>query len=464
MKPPKAIPISWIQRLGCRLDCGPYMSGAIEARMKMESPRLRSEQLKDVTNAIFHAGRESRTWVLDPKHGVPFLSSSAIVRADLSDLPFLSKKQVDAHPNFRIQSGWTLISRSGTIGRTIIVRPDMSGMACSEHAMRVVPDQTKIRPGYLHAFLRSRFGVPMVLGGTYGSIIQSIEPDHIARLLVPRLEDSIELEVHGLIDKGVGLLVQYQRGIERTTSHFFTAVGLQDISKLEWHRSGPDLGFSVKSPCIDSLRALNFNPRFKKLCQAIRKGHWLPLGDVCLSGTLQRAGRYKRMDASPEFALRLVGQKHLFWLEPEGRWVAKSALGPDMLVEPGTILAAALGTLGESELYCRTEFIWGNGVDNAYSENILRIVADESKMLRGSLFAFMRSETAFRMLRSISVGTKLQYHHHTFRAQLPIPIPDRRDQTQIHAAVVEAFEQRQEAVGLFHDAIRLVEHAIEEKA
>ena len=61
----KVVPFSWIKRWGLRLDCGPYLSGAVDARIKMESPRLRAEKLKDVTTNIFHAGRESRNWVTD---------------------------------------------------------------------------------------------------------------------------------------------------------------------------------------------------------------------------------------------------------------------------------------------------------------------------------------------------------------------------------------------------------------
>src|SRR5690606_11515365 len=127
----------------------------------------------------------------------------------------------------------------------------------------------------------------------------------------------------------------------------------------------------------------------------IKAGAWRPLGEICVPGTLRRGGRFKRVDAAPEHAYQLIGQKQLFWLRPEGRWVAKSGLGDDVLVEPGTILVPAQGTLGETELFCRAEFAWGPGAELAYSEHILRILADEDVMLRGCLYAFIRSETAF---------------------------------------------------------------------
>ena len=61
----------------------------------------------------------------------------------------------------------TLVSRSGTIGRMVYSRPEMVGMWATEHAVKIVPDPARVRPGYLYAFLNSRFGLPLLTGGTY---------------------------------------------------------------------------------------------------------------------------------------------------------------------------------------------------------------------------------------------------------------------------------------------------------
>jgi type I restriction enzyme S subunit len=77
----------------------------------------------------------------------------------------------------------------------------MAGYGVSEDVMKVVPDESRIPPGYLYAFLSSKYGVPLVVAGTYGAIIQHIEPEHIANLPVPRLGNDFELHVSGLIQK-----------------------------------------------------------------------------------------------------------------------------------------------------------------------------------------------------------------------------------------------------------------------
>jgi len=103
-----------------------------------------------------------------------------------------------------------------------------------------------------------------------------------------------------------------------------------------------------------------------RLCDRIKQGPWKPLSEICLPGTLKSGPRFKRIDADPEFAYQLIGQKQIFWLRPEGRWIAKSSVGEEVLVPDGTILVAAQGTLGESELFCRSEFITGALLERAY--------------------------------------------------------------------------------------------------
>lgn len=464
----KTIPSSWLRKEGRRFDCGPYLAGGLEAKLHLEELDAPKDTLQSLTagynGGIFNGPKFSRTWVKEAGLGVPFLGSAAMLRADLSSMPLLRKADAESSKLSYLQAPptATLISCSGTIGRMVFCRDDMGEHWTSQHIMKVVPNPKRIRAGYLYAFLRSKFGVPMIISGTYGSIIQSIEPRHIENLPVPRLGPSVEDAAADLVDESAHLLEAYQRGIIAATERFFESVGLADITTAEWHEPGSDVGFAETFPRVESFRALNFNPRFKALCDRIRQGPWKSLGEICEPGTLKRGGRFKRIDAEPEHAYQLVGQKQLFWLRPEGRWIAKWALGNDVLVDDGTILVAARGTLGETELYCRSEFIWGPATGRAYSEDILRVISDPDVMPRGCLYAYMRSEMAFRQLRSVSVGTKIQDHHYTMLAELPVPYPGHDVQEEVHEMMTTAYDARHRGVALEEQAIALVEQAVEE--
>ena len=460
----KIVPSAWLEQEGRRLDCGPHLSGAMEAKVLLANLPAIKAPLCNLTRGgmagIFNGPRFRRSYVVDEKQGVPFLGSTDILNADLSYLPMLAKLQVEAQPELLLEECWTLISCSGTVGRIAISRPDMKGMAGSQHFMRVVPDVEKVPPGYLHAYLASRFGVPLVVSGTYGSIIQHIEPAHIANLPVPRLGDRIEKQAHEKVVEAAALRAEFQTQIRTATQRLFESVGLKDITSSGWHNGTPDLGFAHKIISTASLRALNFNPRFLALCDSVKSRPWRPLGELCLPRTLRNGPRFKRIDADPAYAYQLIGQREIFWMNPEGRWIARRATPDACLVTEGTTLVASHGTFGESELYCRAEFIWGDAVTRAYSQDFLRVVANPTVMMPGCLFAFLRSETAFRMFRSISIGTKLQEHHPRFTAWLPIPYPAEMTRREIHDLVVDAYVRRQRSVHLEREAVALVERSI----
>ena len=462
----KIVPSGWLDAEGRRLDCGPYLSGAIEAKVLLDKLAVPKDPLHTLTSGhdggIYNGPHFERNYVTDEEHGVPFLGSSSMLWADFSTLPLLRKRDAQSRKlNFlRLQSGMTLVSCSGTVGRMVFTRPDMGNLWSSQHVLKIVPDESRVPPGYLYAFLASRYGLPIVVGGTYGTIIQHIEPPHLLNLPIPRFGDELETKVHHLMLEVANLRCSYQEQIRSATDRLFAGVGINDVLRTEWHGKNPDLGFARKLTTAASLRALNFNPRFDELCATIRSHSYRPLGELCKPGTLRRGGRYRRIEAEPPYAYQMIGQKEVFWLRPEGRWIAKKSVDQDVLVEPGTTLIAGAGTLAESELYSRAEFIWGSATDRAYSELFFRVVADPTVILPGALFAFLRSQIAFRMLRSISFGTKLQYPHPAFIQNLPVPYPDKKTRDQIHDLVVDAYEKRIRSVSLEDDAIHLVEDAV----
>lgn len=461
----KAIPSTWLENNGRRLDCGPYMSGAAEIRELLK--KHKTELLPSLTaghdGGIYNGPQFSRNYIVGVEHGVPFLTTTFMMQADLSRLPLLSKK--DAHSRklsyLRVQEGMTLITCSGTVGRTTYARSDMNDVWSNQDILKIVADRNKIRPGYLNAYLCTRFGVPFVVSGKYGSVITHLEPSHFSDLMVPRLADETEQRAHDLVEESARLLVKYQANLNEATGLYFDSVGLTDITPSEWHTWGADLGFTTTAG-IQSLRALNFNPRFNQLCERIKRGPWKPLSEMCLKGTLKSGPRFKRIDADPEYAYQLIGQKQIFWLRPEGRWIAKKSVGNEVLVPDGTILVAAQGTLGESELFCRSEFITGNTLKRAYSQHFLRIIANKEIIAHGALFSFMRSETAFRMLRSASTGSKLQDFHYAVLPSIPIPYPEKDVRDRCQKLVTEAYEARDRAIEIEDQARTLVEHAIEE--
>jgi hypothetical protein len=456
---------SWLEEGGRRLDCNPYMSGALEARDALKRLSVRKDKLSDVTERIFHAGREGRLWVEDLRYGVPFMGSSDILAADLSNLPLIAKKQVERNPLFKLKEHWTLITRSGTIGRMAYVRPDMAGLACSEHVLRVAPNSELIPPGYLYAFLSSDYGVPLVISGTYGAIIQHIEPSHITDLPVPRFGEEFEYQVHQKIDEAANKLARHQELLELATARLFSLANLFNPLPSEWHLDRSDLGFIVSSDEIGSLRAWNHSLRASKITEQIEQGDFNVLADVIDLDWVRWRVMFKRIDADEENGIQVISQKPLFQLFPEGRWISRKYLlnhSSGYVVPDKTILIAKQGTLGEDELFCRCEFITGErALNRAYTDHCMRIVVRSEEIEPGYLFAFLRSRAAFRLLRSLAEGSKQQDLHWRTVPTIPVPRLSVEHENEIAELVYRAYDNRNSAIDLMLDAKLTLEQKIQ---
>ncbi|MGZ9622090.1 methylation-associated defense system restriction endonuclease subunit S MAD5 [Aeromonas dhakensis] len=450
----------WLDEGGRRLDCNPYMSGALEARDALNRLDVPKERLCDVTERIFHAGREGRLWVDDPKYGVPFLGSSDILAADLSAMPLIAKTQVERNPLFTLGEKWTLITRSGTIGRMAFVRPDMAGMACSEHVMRVVPNPARIPPGYLYAFLSSRYGVPVIVSGTYGAIIQHIEPEHVAKIEIPRFDSAFELKIDFAIQRAAELRTLFQRNLDLSTQRLLQYAGLEDCPPHKWRQLSNECGFEAQISIGHTLRAANYSPKVSKLLAEVRKAGSVSLGKICENGQLGTGARFKRIDCEPSEGVCLVGQKQGFWMQPEGRWITPRYAPQGIFAANESVLIASSGTLGGNEVYCRPILVTGRWLDFAYTQHFLRVVSGDTRFSGAYLFAYLRSEIAFRALRSMSTGSKQQEIHGELVANFPVPLLTDSLRCEVEELVRKAFRARDEADHLETNAIKMLEEKI----
>lgn len=185
-----------------RLDSSSYISGPVAFNIHLDKLSIGKHALRDLTlndpKELWEIGRIYRLWVNEPDDGVPFLSSTDILRADLSNVKLISKTAIQLHPELLLHEGWILVPRSGSIGsRVVYCRSDMSDMAASEDILRIIPNPAKILPGYLYAFLSSRPGTSLIASGAYNSVIPHISAQYIARLPIPRLGE-LERTCHDL--------------------------------------------------------------------------------------------------------------------------------------------------------------------------------------------------------------------------------------------------------------------------
>ena len=132
----------------------------------------------------------------------------------------------------------------------------------------------------------------------------------------------------------------------------------------------------------------------------------------------------------------------------------------DIFAKDESVLVASQGTLGENEVFCRAILVTGTWLDYVYTQHFLRIVSGDPDFPGAYLFAFLRSEAAFRIFRSMSTGSKQQDIHEVLRRQIPVPECTPGDRERIAETVREAYRARDEADGLEDRAQELLDAAM----
>lgn len=441
----------WLDEGGRRLDCNPYMSGALEARDTLKRLPV-TEKLSAVTARIFHAGREARLWVSDADHGVLFMGSSDIRVADFSALPLIAKRQVERNPLFTLGSGWTLITRSGTIGRMAYARPDMAGMACSEHVLRVVPDVARIPSGYLYAFLSSRYGVPLVVSGTYGAIIQHIEPEHIAELPVPRFGPVFEQEVAQLIDAAAAERVAASKH-RRAALELFQA-------KIGWRRHADSIALApMASALLGRMDAFHYSPRVETGRASLAVHFGVRLGDqVERVFEPNRGSRLKVTD--PAFGVPFLSSSSVFELNPSAEYLVSRSLTPHLeglLVSDCDVLIPRSGQLGG--IIGRAVLPLPMNIGQAGSEHLVRVRC-HSPQDAAYLWAVLASEPGYWALVGTAFGSSIPSLDSSLISDLTIPWLSDLGRQEIGALAEKAVVAQNKGNELEATAVALLEEKI----
>jgi type I restriction enzyme S subunit len=459
----KTVPRSWLDINGYRLDSQPYLQGGIEAKVHLTKLPVKKDLLctvtKDGMDGIFNGPRFARLYVQEKQHGVPFLGSTDILAADFSTLPLLSKKIVNRYPKLLIEETWTLITCSGTIGRMAYARAEMHGMAGTQHFMRVVPDPDQIPPGYLFSFLSSRFGVPMVISGTYGAIIQHIEPQHIADLPVPRL-GKVEQQSHDLCMQAADMRTQASAKLQEAQTLINHAFGFPHKLALS-HRN---FSVSIASSTLARSRLeATYHDQVAQESDRILAN--LKRTEILHKvANIGETGRIKQIFVDPDYGVPFLTSGELFLLQFEPRrYLSKKLLAQDggWKIEEGDILLARSGQVGG--IIGRSVWADKRFENLCVSVDVIRIRSHKQKILPGYLFAYLNlTDIGYRQLVRTAAGSSIPHIAPDDVRNLRIPRTSTETEGKINDLVWQAGNLRAEAQEKEDQARQIVEQAVEE--
>ncbi|MBN1546702.1 MAG: restriction endonuclease subunit S [Syntrophaceae bacterium] len=167
-----------------RLDAHYYNPFAQLAIRNIMNSKSEVKTIDDVTERVFMCGRFKRNYV-EKEYGVPFLSGKNIIQIRPTNLKYISLSETTDLDDLKLEASWTLITRSGTIGRSCFIMGNYEGWTATEDIIRAVPNQKEVDPGYLYAFLSSPYGKQQILRFRHGSVIDHITPEQVKKVLIP---------------------------------------------------------------------------------------------------------------------------------------------------------------------------------------------------------------------------------------------------------------------------------------
>jgi type I restriction enzyme S subunit len=389
-------------------------------------------------------------------------------KADLSNLKLISKKMTHAIDQLYLKKGWTLITRSGTIGQTVFTNANFENKTATEDVIRVIADPGKIKPGFLHAFLASKYGYSLLTQSTYGAVIQHIEPHHIADLPVPLFPPDQQQRIHELIVQAAELRVEGNRLLREAEKMLMEHANLPDLNKEDYEYFGAHSGeratstFQVGIKEVSSLtiNAFNYSRKISQIKKNIKqKTASITLAECLNDDGIFTTGSFKRLELDSPKSIQLINQSDIFNIKKTGKSIARIFAKTENLVKYGEVLIAGVGTLGENETFCRCVFANEELEGQLISGEFLRMNTN-NKVPSGYLFTYLSSPYGFRLIRSTHSGTKLCRPIKELLKDIPVPILDDKIMSEIDHMVKKSHNMRYRALLKENQAITLIETEI----
>ena len=218
-----------------RIDAGHYNPALLHALDQLG--KMGAVPLREIAD-VFMPTRFRRIYV-EPEHGLPFLQGSHVIHFKAADLKYLSRKHklID---QVKVETGWLLVTRSGTVGRVTVCPKEWNGWAASEHIIRVVPRDKACPAGYLCSFLASALGQVQLIANTHGAVVDELTEEHIGNVLVPRLDSPTVRKIDSFMQTGMSMKSEAVELAEASVKRLTTRFGTQSPRVSKEHSGHPE--------------------------------------------------------------------------------------------------------------------------------------------------------------------------------------------------------------------------------
>ncbi len=461
------VSISSVPKSGFRVDPSLHLSEGISIRSTLNKCPYGLVTVSECSTDIFIGNIFSRIFVGNKDYGIPYLSASETVRADLDTGRFLSKKQAAELNYLMVEKDWILVTCSGTLGNVSYTNKNFCGRIATHDLIRIIPSDHILRKGCLFAFLASKFGYYQITQSQFGGVVKHINENQTGNILVPKFPDELQKDVDALVQNAARLREEATEELSSADKLLKEKSGLCDLSSELYdyfgHRSNlrkvSCFTRNIQDIGTTTINAFNHSERIRKMKDSITCST-IPLKDVLKGGRTYGTSGLPNIEVKPGHGIMLINQKDMFDNIVKGKWISSRGSDPENVLEYGEILIACDGTLGENELFCRAIFANEDLKGSYVSSHFLRLKVNDAVPV-GYLYCWLNSDYGFRLIRNTQAGTKLCHPINKLFLDIPVPIINEEEMRAIDVMVKEAFTKRHQANQKELKAIAMVEEEIE---
>lgn len=402
-----------------------------------------------------------RAILADRSHGDPYVSARDLVNATVTPTSYLARKHGRLLEELRLQEGMILITCSGmNLGKAIWTRPDLDGLVASGDLIRIEPNPVAAPPGYLFAFLASRYGFALIRKQIYGGHIKHVDPEHIAGLPVPRFGAKVEREIHALIENAGKAHSQAHQLRWDAQKSFYHHLSLSDLSDADTAVNRAI--FSVKAGSLQRLDAAYYSPACRAAAQELAScGESKRLDEIAPVFT---PGIFKRLHVEdPNYGYPYFSGTELFRFDPQprGHLSRRAPKIEDYIVRANWLLIQDAGQL--EGLIGRVVRVAPSVANSVVSNHLIRIASSDADT-SAYLSVVLSSPHGYRAITRSSFGSSIPQLDPGQIGALRLPWPSASIRRQIAGSVLAAWKLEDEAFAWLHLAMKKVELAIERAA
>jgi type I restriction enzyme, S subunit len=456
------IKLSDIFNAGLRLEASAFSTEARNAVTALETSGLKLTQVYGVNGLCqggYYPHRFKRLYV-SPEKGIPFLSSSEIISIRPDTNNFVSRNYTSKLERLLPEKWDILVSRSGTIGNIGLATETFIGKALSEHAIRLQADNPETA-GYVAAFLRSHYGRPQLIQGTYGSVVNQIEPEHLQRVLIPDLPPIRRIAIGQLMCKAVELRDEANRLLDEADRLLHDRLNLPYLNTIS----------STSKQTISKVKASQLMGRFEAsfhdpvAIAAEQQLHKLGIeittvGDPRVTQEVRAITKFRKRTYVEKGGIPLLSSKQLFQIDPiDVKRLAKGAHTkdlPEIQLQENMIAVTCSGTIGRVQIIPKYMADW---TANQHANRLLASL----EMNAGYLYAWLSSDYGYYLMTRHAYGSVILEFDRQMLASVQIPLPEAKIQDEIGNLVLKANQLRDEAWRNEQEAINKIETLIAQK-